>query len=112
MKKNNIFTDIPENLSEEIFETLVQSKHVKIERIISNGQTSPTSGWFCQEEHEWVILLKGEASILFHPDQETRLSPGDYLHIPAHTRHRVTHTHPQTTTIWLAIHYASHHHPN
>jgi cupin 2 domain-containing protein len=34
------------------------------------------------------------------------LSIGDYVHIPAHTRHRVEWTDPSVATIWLAIHHS------
>ena len=32
------------------------------------------------------------------------LNSGDYLFIPAHTKHRVHWTHPEIKSIWLAIH--------
>ena len=31
--------------------------------------------------------------------------PGDYLHLPAHKRHRVEWTAPDEPTVWLAIHH-------
>ena len=46
MEKGNVFTQIPADLSNEVFEVLVQSKNVKIERIISKGHTSPDTGWY------------------------------------------------------------------
>ena len=58
MSRGNLFNQIPTDLSEEVFETLAQSSEVKIERIISNGQASPKSGWYDQEKDEWVIVLK------------------------------------------------------
>jgi cupin 2 domain-containing protein len=33
------------------------------------------------------------------------LQPGDYVHIPAHRRHRVEWTEVGQTTVWLALHY-------
>jgi len=33
------------------------------------------------------------------------MSPGDYINIPAHTKHRVAWTTPDGPTIWLAVHY-------
>ncbi len=44
---------------------LVQGEHVTIERIVSEGHTSPESGWYEQKRHEWVIVLQGAATILF-----------------------------------------------
>ena len=105
MKLKNIFESIPDNLDEEIFELLVQSENVKIERIISKGHTSPESGWYDQERNEWVIVLKGEAIISFENEKEVNLRTGSHINIPAHKRHKVSWTDPKTETIWLAIHY-------
>jgi quercetin dioxygenase-like cupin family protein len=35
------------------------------------------------------------------------LKPGDYLFIPAHTRHHVAWTDGKEKTVWLAIHIKS-----
>ncbi|ENK2317494.1 cupin, partial [Vibrio alginolyticus] len=53
----NLFEDLPNNLDEEVFEDLLTHKNLRIERIVSTGQTSPKSGWYDQEEHEWVLVL-------------------------------------------------------
>jgi cupin 2 domain-containing protein len=51
------------------------------------------------------MLLKGEATILLEANNQLiNLMAGDYLMIPAHTRHRVEWTLPNFDTIWLAIH--------
>ncbi len=105
MKLKNIFESIPDNLDEEIFELLVQSENVKIERIISKGHTSPESGWYDQEQNEWVIVLKGEAIISFENGKEVNLKAGSHINIPAHKKHKVSWTDPKIETIWLAIHY-------
>ena len=105
MKSENIFESIPKNLDQEVFELLVQSKNVKIERILSKGHTSPKIGWHDQEKNEWVIVLKGEAGISFEQGKEFNLKAGDYINIPANTKHKVTWTTQKSETIWLAIHY-------
>lgn len=105
VSQGNIFTQIPSDLSEELFETLAQSSEVKIERIISSGQTSPKSGWYDQKKHEWVMVLKGAATIQFQDGTVFDLAEGDYLNIPAHKRHRVIRTSSDPETVWLAIHY-------
>lgn len=46
----NLFKDLPNNLDEEVFEDLLTHKNLRIERIVSTGQTSPKSGWYDQEE--------------------------------------------------------------
>jgi len=92
METGNIYKQVPGNLSEEIFEPLVLSKNVKIERIISNGHTSPDSGWYDQEQNEWVLVLKGNASISFANETVVDLKKGDYINISAHTKHKIVST--------------------
>ena len=105
-KSENIFESIPDDLTEEIFEPLLQGKNIKVERIISNGHTSPESGWYDQEQNEWIIVLKGDAIITFENENEVRLNEGSYLNIPAHTKHKVSWTSQHTETIWLVIYYS------
>ena len=101
----NIYQLIPDNLREEVFEPLAKSHAVKIERILSRGQSSPESGWHDQPQHEWVMILKGAATLCFKHGADMNLQTGDYVNIPAHTQHRVKWTAPDTETIWLAVHY-------
>ena len=105
MNIDNIFKNIPEKLDNEFFDTLAQKGDFKVERIVSKGHTSPESGWYDQEQHEWVILLEGAATITFEDGKETNLSKGDYLNIPAHVKHKVSWTDPDVETIWLVIFY-------
>jgi cupin 2 domain-containing protein len=101
----NLFESLPGGIGEEVFTVLARGEGVKIERIISTGQSSPTSGWYDQNDNEWVIVLKGEAKISLENDRGFHLKAGGYLNIPAHTKHKVTWTKPNTETIWLAVHY-------
>lgn len=104
MKTINIFSDIPETIPEEIFETILTSKKITIERIISKGHRSEKGFWYNQEKNEWVILLNGAARICFeNQEKPVCLNPGDYILIPAHCKHQVEWTDPDNTTIWLAI---------
>jgi len=105
MNSKNIFQSIPDAIEEEIFETLIQSKNVKIERIISKGHQSPESGWHDENQNEWVILLKGKAVISYESGEQEKLVEGSFTNIPAHTKHRVSWTKPNTETVWLAVHY-------
>jgi len=105
MKPLNIFDDIQSALDKELFEVLAQKGTVKIERIISKGHSSPETGWYDQEQDEWVIILQGSATITFENDTETKLAVGDYLNIPAHTKHKVSWTNPDIETVWIAVHY-------
>ncbi|MBU0720540.1 cupin domain-containing protein [bacterium] len=105
MKKTNIFESIPPKIQEELFEEILSNEHIVIERIVSYGHTSPKSGWYNQERDEWVMVLEGEAVLCFEDEKELRLKAGDYLNIPAHTKHKVSWTKPECKTVWLAIHY-------
>lgn len=101
----NIFAAIPSDLTNEVFETLAESTNVKIERIVSKGHSSPADGWYDQAQNEWVIILKGEAIILFDNKPSVSLKSGDYLNINAHQKHKVTWTATDVETIWLAVFY-------
>ncbi|MDN3638351.1 cupin domain-containing protein [Simiduia curdlanivorans] len=103
----NFFTELPNAKHEEIFQTLLAQPNLKIERIISNGQSSPADHWYDQEQAEWIMLIQGEAGIEFKGEQAIALKPGDYLNIPAHQQHRVAWTKKDATTLWLAIHYTA-----
>ena len=50
----NLFEDLPSDLSKEVIEILAQSKNIRIERIVSFGQSSPDGFWYDQEQAEWV----------------------------------------------------------
>lgn len=102
----NLFENIPDILPVEHFTDLVKEKNIRIERIVSLGHTSPESGWYSQDENEWVIVLEGAGTILFENGREQPLNKGDYLNIPAHTKHKVTRTDPNNVTIWLAVFYS------
>lgn len=104
MLNGNIFANIPQDLPTEIIETLLTSRNLRIERIISHGHYSPNDFWYDQNEHEWVLLLQGSGIIEFEND-EIKLEPGDHLLINAHCKHRVKWTDPDSETIWLAVFY-------
>ncbi len=102
----NIFLDLPEVMVQEISETLLDTRHFRLERIISSGQRTPSGEWYDQDTNEWVILLEGNAGLLFEGEMEVYvMRPGDYVHIQAHRRHRVEWTDPGQNTVWLALHY-------
>jgi len=104
MIKNNIFDDIPEDMSDEVFQTLLTKKNVKIERIISDGHKSSEEFWYDQDQHEWVMVLQGHAILEFE-DKKVELNVGDYINIPANIKHRIVSTSKAEYTIWLAIFY-------
>lgn len=99
----NIFGEIPDNIDQEIFQELLQKDGVRIERILSKGHTSPETGWYDQDESEWVMVLAGVGLIRFEDNTEVTLETGDYLYIPKHKKHKVSWTDPDIPTVWLAI---------
>lgn len=101
----NIFHDLPEKLDIEDVHLLVSGQDVRIERIVSQGHTSPKEGWYDQDEHEWVMVLQGSGTLLFDDGREITLVRGDHITIPAHSRHKVTWTDPDRITVWLAVFY-------
>ncbi len=105
-KIRNLFAGIPTVVPKEMVEVLAETQHVRIERIVSTGHASPEDFWYDQEEAEWVIVLKGEATLLFEGNEEpTTMRPGDHVLIPPHRKHRVAWTTPDEPTVWLAVFY-------
>ncbi|SDR21170.1 cupin 2 domain-containing protein [Rhizobiales bacterium GAS191] len=103
---DNLFDDIPAASAQEVITELVAAKDLRIERIVSTGQASPPGFWYDQPFAEWVVVLSGSAGLKIEGEGEVRvLRKGDYLHIPAHRRHRVEWTETGAPTIWLAVHH-------
>lgn len=106
MKPDNLLDNIPTDLPEELFTTILHATGLRVERIVSEGHASPPGFWYDQEDNEWIIIVEGSAAIEFEGDSKpTELQRGSYLNIPAHTRHRVAWTDLNQQTVWLAIHY-------
>lgn len=101
---NNFLSSLPATLSNEITDTLVQAKYVRIERIVSEGHASPADFWYDQEESEFVLLIQGAARLRIE-DSVVEMKAGDWLEIPAHRKHRVEWTMPEEKTVWLAVFY-------
>ncbi len=103
-RASNLFAELPPQLPDELFTALLEAANVRIERIVSHGHASPEGFWYDQDQHEWVIVLKGAARLLFE-DGMVEMKPGDFINIPAHQKHRVEWTTPEEPTIWLAVFY-------
>ncbi len=101
----NFFETTSDKLPEELIEIISHNDSVKIERIISEGHSSPPGFWYDQETNEFVILLEGSAILKFENGQTINLKKGDYLTIPAHVKHRVEYTPSDRKTFWLAVHF-------
>lgn len=106
MTGGNLFAALPAASREEVVDALVQASDIQIERIVSTGQVTPPGQWYDSAREEWVALLAGAARLRFEDEMgERTLAPGDWLHIPAHARHRVEWTDPARPTVWLAVHF-------
>jgi cupin 2 domain-containing protein len=109
--KGDLLAGLPQAASagqmEEVFQQLAENpaSGVRIERIVSNGHASPDSFWYDQDQHEWVMLVQGEAVLAIEGQPDVHLKAGEYVNIPAHVRHRVVRTAPDQTTVWLAVFY-------
>ena len=94
----NLFEfDLPP-LDQESFDTLLKKENVTIKRIVSNTLSTPQT--FVQECDEWVCVLKGCAKLEMDGVVH-KLTSGDTLFIPAHTKHTLLKT--KKTVVWLAI---------
>ena len=98
----NLFAHAPPPATGERFDVLCRSGGVRIERIVSSAVPEP--GVYVQTEHEWVVVIQGEARLRFD-EEAVELKRGDFLHIAARRKHRVEWTTPDEPTIWLAIFY-------
>lgn len=106
MNRRSLFADIPSELPQEFLEDILKTASFRVERIVSKGHTTPEDEWYDQTDNEWVLVIEGEATLLFEEGMKTvALKVGDHINIPAHVRHRVSWTKPDTETVWLAIFY-------
>ena len=103
---SNLFAGLPQSAQpEEIVTEILSRPGLRIERIVSTGQSSPPGFWYDQPWDEWVALLEGEARLRFETEPSERdLKPGDHVFIPAHARHRVEETSAKPPAVWLAVH--------
>ena len=101
----NLLSDISQQLPQELFETILTKPNVRIERIVSQGHSSPEGFWYDQNQDEFVVLLQGASRLQFE-DAQVEMKPGSFIDIPAHKRHRVEWTTPDEPTIWLAVHHS------
>lgn len=102
----NLFENLPDRAEQEALVDLLRRPGVRIERIVSTGQSSPPGFWYDQAHGEWVAVLVGEAKLRFEDEPAARtLRAGDFVDIAAHRRHRVEWTRPGEPTVWLAVHH-------
>lgn len=102
---SNLFDGPPGPTAAERFDELAAIGGVRVERIVSTGQTTPEDAPYDQDHDEWVAVLSGAARLWIDGAGERPLGPGDHVLIPARRRHRVTWTAPDRPTVWLAVHF-------
>ena len=95
--KSNIYNYTIPNSGED-FNTLFESKNIKLVRIVSSENIEPQE--YIQEEDEYVILLEGSATLEIDGEIK-KLVRGDALLIPAKTPHRVLQI--SRGALWLAV---------
>ena len=101
---DNLLAHLPIRASDELVTELLRRPGLRLERIVSTGQATPSGMFHDQGHDEWVLLLSGAAGLWLEEEGERTLGPGDCLLIPARCRHRVTWTSPDRPTVWLALH--------
>ena len=101
IRVDNLFANLSELSSSEQFLSLFENPFVKIQRIVSESYSSPPGFWYDQDEDEWVIVVRGKATLEFEGGELVRMQEDDYVTIPRHVRHRVQQT--DSKTIWLAV---------
>lgn len=90
-------------MAEELIEVLAKGNGgVRIERVVSNGHTT---GWFDQDETEFVALLSGSAVLEYADGHKQYLAAGATVILQPHERHRVLFTSPDVPSIWLCMFY-------
>jgi cupin 2 domain-containing protein len=77
---------------------------VRVERIVSSGQSTEADAWLVGARDEWVALLHGEAELRYEDGSRLLLGAGDHVLIPGGERHRVERTSIDPPAIWIAVH--------
>ncbi|MBI5128596.1 MAG: cupin domain-containing protein [Rhodopseudomonas palustris] len=103
MQHGDLLQPLPAAGPDEALDTLLARGGVRIERIVSFGQSSPEGFWYDQAEDEFVVLLSGAATLRFDDGRDVALTRGAWVDIPAHCRHRVEATAAGAPTVWLTV---------
>jgi cupin 2 domain-containing protein len=101
-RPRNLFAKLPKGMDREDFLTVFENSSAKIERIVSHSHSSPPGFWYDQDWDEWLIIMRGSATLEFEGGELVELKEGDYLTVAKHIKHRVVRTSRQT--VWLAVH--------
>lgn len=66
----SLLENIPEELPEEIFDTVCSTDNITVERIVSRGHASPDEFCYDQEKNEFVLVVKGSAGLKFENEND------------------------------------------
>lgn len=101
----NLFDDLRWTpIAEPRIDALWRTDQLRIGRIVTWGHSTPPGEWCTSDTDEWIVVISGAACVrTAGSDQDVDLGPGDWLLLPAGTRHRVEWTDPDRATMWLAI---------
>ena len=102
IRVDNLFANLPELYESEQSLSLFEKPSIEIVRIVSESYSSPAGFWYDQDEDEWVVVLRGKATLEFEEGQLVYMQEGDYVTISRHVKNRVRQTDPKT--IWLSVH--------
>lgn len=83
----------------ELQETIFENGYIKIERIVSSGETTD---FMKSPMDEHVFLISGNAKLEFK-DREISMKAGDYILIEKNTLHRVSYTSSDPYCLWHCI---------
>jgi cupin 2 domain-containing protein len=95
----NIFDNAAPPPVGENFEPLLSVGSLVIERILSSAKIVSTE--YRQAQHEWVLLLRGEASLSI-AGEFVAMKAGDYVFLEAGTPHTVLAV--SDGALWLGVH--------
>ena len=98
MQIGNLFADATPPPRGERFETLLSHRNLVVERIVSPAST--TRAEYLQPQDEWVVLLKGEATMTVD-GEAVELKAGNYVFLPARVPHTVERV--SDGAVWLAV---------
>lgn len=102
-KTANLFDPQPAGEKTERFISILRRPGFNLEYIVSHGQASEPGFWYDQDDAEWVLLVRGHAVLEFPNHELVDLKAGDFLLIPARTKHRVDYC--SDDALWLALHF-------
>ncbi|MEJ2396522.1 MAG: cupin domain-containing protein [Candidatus Thiodiazotropha sp.] len=101
MSPINLFKPDQAEGTDERFDTLLEHKNIKIERILSPPET--VTEMTSQPHDEWICILQGNARLEMGK-QIHHLHRGDHMLIPANSPHRVLTTSHRPHCLWLSVH--------